>query len=236
MDRPKKIKEEEIEKMQEVGDEISENIKNKSPLSFMSSMHVINVHATLIENMLGTSAANTSLHSEFIASKAPDAATMEEEIELIGATAVEEKQMTIFPRNGDGEPILWDYEVKGDLKGTCGFLRRVPDTKASKLKSYKKVLDGLLFIKPRQIGLVMPEGGTVGSCQRPLRAETMQGERVALANSESVPAGTEFDFQVLCLTKEVYEFALEALAYGEFSGIGQWRNSGAGRFKYEIID
>lgn len=195
----------------------------------------IKVHATFIEEVLGTASANTDLHSEYIASKAPDAKTMEEEIAAVGVEAVEEKAMTVFPRNPEGVPVLYDYQLKGFFKGTCGFLRRVPKTKASGLKSYKKVLDGLLFIKPRMIPLELPEGGAVGSCQRPLRAETMQGERVALANSETVPAGTSITFEIECLTKEVYEFALEALDYGILSGIGQWRNSGKGRFEWREV-
>lgn len=190
----------------------------------------IKVHATFTEEVLGTASANTEVHSDYIASKAPDALSREEEIAAIGVDAVEEKAMTVFPRNESGNPIMWDYQIKGFFKGTCGFLRRVPHTKASALKSYKKVLDGLLFIKPRMVPLMIPEGMTIGNCQRPLRAETMQGERVALASSETVPAGTTIDFEVECLTKEIYDFVIEALDYGALSGMGQWRNSGKGRF------
>ena len=95
------------------------------------------------------------------------------------------------------------------------------------------MLDGLLFVHPRKIFLQLPEGAELFSVQRPLRAETLRGERVALANSEAAPAGTVIEFEVESLTKEVHAFAAEALDYGSLSGIGQWRNSGAGRFTWE---
>lgn len=191
------------------------------------------VRLTLTEEMLGTSSANPEIHAEFIASKAPDAMSREEEIEAIGAEAAEEKQKTVFPKDENGNPFIWDYQVKGFFKGTCGFLRSVPGTEASKIKNYKKKLDGLLFVSPRRIRLQLPEGASVGDCQRPLRAETMRGERVALANSETVPAGTVLEFEVSVLDKGLIDFVYEALDYGELSGIGQWRNSGKGRFVWD---
>ena len=78
--------------------------------------------------------------------------------------------------------------------------------------------------------------GPVGECQRPLRAQTAQGERVALAHSETVPAGTVVEFEILAFTDEMEALARECLDYGEFRGIGQWRNSGKGRFEWEEID
>ena len=195
----------------------------------------IKVKITLLEEMLGTGNANAAIHEEFIASKAPDAPKLKEEVEAIGAEAVEEKAKTIFPKDEDGIPFLWDYQVKGYFKGTCGFLRSVSGTESSKLKNYKKRLDGLLFVEPRRVYLNMPDGSEIGSCQRPLRAQTMQGERVALANSETVPAGTEMEFTIRYLDDSLEKFVREALNYGEYSGIGQWRNSGKGRFIWEEI-
>nr|DAT50795.1 MAG TPA: hypothetical protein [Caudoviricetes sp.] len=36
-------------------------------------------------------------------------------------------------------------------------------------------------------------------CQRPLRAQTAQGERVSLANSEEIPAGSTCEFEITCM-------------------------------------
>lgn len=193
------------------------------------------VRITFTEPMLGTASANPELHEEFIASNAPDAPSLEEEIAAIGQCAVIEKGKTVFPRDENGAPMLWDYQVKGFFKGSCGFLRRVKGTEASKLKSYKKVIDGLLFVYPRRIRLDL-HGQELGNCQRPLRAETMQGERVALANSETAPAGTTIECEIETYTDDLKKFVVEALDYGAKHGIGQWRNSGAGRFTWEEIE
>lgn len=197
----------------------------------------ITVRIHLNEEMLGTSSANPDIHSEFIASKAPDAPSMEEEVAAIGVEAVEQKQMTVFPRDKDGCPIMWDYQVKGFMKDACGVLRKVPESESSKIKAYKKEIDGLIFAEPRQIKLHLPEGEKITICQRPLRAQTAQGERVALASSESVPAGTTLEVTFYMLTPKAHEKALmEWLDYGVLRGLGQWRNSGKGRFWYEVID
>ena len=200
----------------------------------LESGKVIKVRLTFIEELLGTCSANPEIHAEFIASKAPDAPKLPEEIEAIGVEGVTEKAMTVFPVDADGNPILFDYQVKGFFKGTCGFLRNVKSSESAKIKSYKKKLDGLLFVEPRQIRLQFPGGDVdLGTCQRPLRAETMRGERVALASSETAPAGTVIEFDVRILDESLENFVYEALDYGELSGIGQWRNSGKGRFVWD---
>lgn len=191
----------------------------------------IKCRITFTEELLGTASNNPELHSEFIASKAPDAKSAEEEIASIGAEEYTEKSMTVFPRNRVGNPILYDYQIKGFFKDSCGAYRKVPGSKSSKVKAYKKEIDGLLFVEPRMIELKMP--APMGECQRPLRAQTAQGERIALAHSETAPAGTYVDCEIVCLTKDMYELAIELLDYGKYRGIGQWRNSGKGRFVWE---
>lgn len=194
-------------------------------------MHTLKARITFTEEVLGTASNNPEIHSEYIASKAPDAMSTAEEVEAIGVEEVIEKSMTVFPKNSDGKPILWDYQIKGFFKDAAGVLRKVPGTKASKIKAYKKEIDGLLFVFPRAIPLNMPHD--LGTCERPLRASTAHGERIALANSETAPAGTTIDIEIQCMTKDMYELARECLDYGILRGIGQWRNSGKGRFLWE---
>lgn len=197
-------------------------------------MHTLKARLTFQEEVLGTASNNPKIHSEFIASKAPDAMSTEEEVAAIGVDEVVEKSMTVFPRNDKGEPILWNYQVKGFFKDAAGVLCRVPGTISSKIKAYKKELDGLVFVYPRMITLNIPDGN-LGGCERPLRASTAQGDRVALANSETVPAGTTIDVEIQCMTKEMYNLVQELLDYGIYRGIGQWRNSGKGIFTWEEI-
>lgn len=191
----------------------------------------IKCKVTFTEQLLGTASNDPDLHGSYVASKAPDAMSMAEEIEAVGLDDVIERGMSVFPRDKDGNPFLYDYQIKGFFKDSCGALRKVKGTKAGKIKAYKKEIDGLLFVHPRKILLQMP--GPMGECQRPLRASTAQGERVALAHSEAAPAGTVIEFEIQCLTEDMQDLAYECLDYGALRGIGQWRNAGMGRFEWE---
>ena len=207
----------------------------------MKRMHV---KLTFIEPVLGTWPSNQNIAREFIASKSPDAASIEDEVAAIGADAVADKGMTVFPRNEAGRPVLYDYQVKGFFKDACGMLSRVGGktetgkkravNESGKMSAYKKVIDGLIFVEPRMIPISC--AGSIRECQRPLRAQTAQGERVSLANSEEIPAGSECEFDVMCLDDNHAGAVLEWLRYGQLRGIGQWRNSGKGRFTYRITD
>ena len=191
------------------------------------------IKVTLIEEALGMMPNNKEIHETYIASKAPDAATISEEVAAVGVEEVVEKTMTVFPKLEDGTPFFWDYQIRGFFKDSIGMLRKVKSTKCSKLTSYKKVVDGLIFINERKIPIAL--SGPMGDCQRPLRAETMQGPRVALAHSESVPAGSAFEFTVNLLDDSLKDIIVECMDYGKLRGMGQWRNSGKGRFIWEEI-
>lgn len=197
-------------------------------------MKRLNVRLTFTDEILGTSSGNPELHREFIASKAPDAQKIEEEVAALGVDAVEEKGKTIFPRLADGTPHLWDYQIRGFFKEICGAMKQIDGTKSSKIKAHKKRVDNLIFVYPREIPLDM-HGMKDADNQRPLRTSGPSGERVALANSECCPEGTSCEFSVECEIDEDIELVKEWLAYGRHKGIGQWRNSGKGRFTFEVI-
>lgn len=197
-------------------------------------MKSMKVRLTFLESILGTSPANENVYRDFIAAKAPNAATVEDEVAALGVDAVAQKGMTVFPRLDDGTPFLYDYQIKGYFKDTCGGLRRVKGTLSSGVKAYKQVIDKLIFPEPRTIPILFD--GEMGVCQRPLRAQTMQGERVSLAMSEEIPAGAVIEFSIVMLDDGAEKIVREWLDYGKYSGIGQWRNSGRGRFTWELID
>ena len=197
-------------------------------------MKELKVRLTFIEPILGTCPSNGDVYRDFIASKAPDASTIEDEVAAIGADAVVDRGMTVFPRLDDGTPYLYDYQIKGFFKDTCGGLRKVKGTESEKIKAYKKEIDKLIFPSPRCIPILFD--GEIGECQRPLRAQTAQGERVSLAISEEIPAGATIEFSITLLNDGNEKAVREWLDYGKFSGIGQWRNSGHGRFTWEELD
>lgn len=198
-------------------------------------MKTIEAKLTFTEEVLGTSPNDEDIYRNFIGSKAPDAQTVEEEVAAMGADAVVEKGMTVFARDEDGKPCLYDYHIKGHFKDACSMLKKATGSLSKDIKAHKKMIDGLIFVNPRLIPLEIPEGKTMGVCQRPLRAQTAQGERVALAMSESVPAGTTCTIEITCLTDDDIKYVREWLDYGAWRGIGQWRNSGCGRYKWEEV-
>jgi hypothetical protein len=201
-------------------------------------MSELKVRITFTEKVLGTASNNKELHAEYIASNAPDAKSKQEEIEALGADEYREKQMTVFPRNEEDNPIFWDYQIKGFFKDSCSALQRCKGSdiakESCKLKAYKKIIDGCIFVFPRQIPIDM-HGGKIGNLQRPLRAQTAQGERIALADSETVPEGSTIELTIECLNDSYEAVVKEWLDYGKYKGIGQWRNASFGRFKYEIL-
>lgn len=211
-------------------------------------MKLLHVRWTFLEGVLGTSTADAEIYRNYLASKAPTLEAADEETAVIETSVDEEfaRAMTIFPKLDDGTPFQWDYQVKGYFKDACGMLSRLagkdPVTgkkvkgvnESSKMTAFKKVIDGNIFVFPRRIPLIFD--GEMAICQRSLRAQTPQGERVALSASEEVPAGATMEFFVLCMNDADVKAVQEWMDYGLVRGTGQWRNSGKGRFVYEILE
>lgn len=196
---------------------------------------VMRVEITFIDDVLGTASSDPAIHEKFVASKAPDAKSMEEEVEALGTEAVVEKGKTVFPRDEEGNPVLWNYQIKGFFKSACSALRQIPGTESKKLKAYKKQIDLRIFVYADvndKAGRMIPieYDGVIDSCQRPLRASTPQGERVAIADSEMIHAGAKAEFDIELLNPDDEKIVEEWLDYGQYNGLNQWRNSGKGAF------
>lgn len=197
------------------------------------------VRIKLLEEALGSSPSNEDLMGTYIASKSPTADLTSEEIDNIKAQNAEDR-ITVFPKQADGTPFIYDYQIKGMLKDSCKALAAAgkagyPGGKAcAGLKAYKKAIDGLIFVYPREIPYDL-HGLKMGYCERPLRASTPQGERVSIAKSESVPAGSTAEFEIECLDPGLEAMVRECLNYGTKRGLGQWRNSGKGRYEWEEL-
>lgn len=187
------------------------------------------VELTFVEDVLGSAPLDRAVYSEFIASKRSDL-NGGDEIESIN----EDKGKTGFHKDGEGNPILYDYVLKGFFKDACGMLKRVGDSESGEISAFKKIIDGLVFVLPRRIPITM--SGPMDVLERPLRAQTAQGERVALAASECIPAGSGIKFEIAVLESGVVTESVlrEWLDYGALRGLGQWRNGGYGRFEYSM--
>lgn len=210
---------------------VEEEFKKAEPL-------VMHVHIDFVDEILGTAAGSEDIHGDYIASKAPDAMSMSEEIEAIGAEGVREKGMTVFPRNKKGEPIFWNYQIKGFFKSACQAQKMVTGSYSGKVKAYKRKIDLGIFVfadanDKAKRDIVIHTDKAIGECQRPLRAQTAQGERVAIADSECIAPGAWIEFSVVMLDPHDKKLVCEWLDYGIYNGIGQWRNAGKGAFTWK---
>ena len=134
------------------------------------------------------------------------------------------------------------YQIKGFLKEASGALKDMFN-----LTSYIKKVDNYVFILEDEIP-IMRDGKQLteadGFLERPLRANTLQGPRVALARSEEITGDWYVDVTIKVLmnnsTAKGQKFDMELienlLSYGELKGLLQWRNGGHGSFSYEEIE
>ena len=186
------------------------------------------VRLTFTSELLGTISKDKDVYTKFIQQKAPgnngsDELDTIEDISTVG---------TGFHML-EGNPLIYDYVIKGFFKDACSMLRRANDTASSKVASFKKVIDGLVFPMPRRI-LIDTHGSDLGNLERPLRAQTAKGERVALAKSDTCPVGSTLDFELRVLGGVTEKLLKEWLDYGSLRGLGQWRNAGYGTFDYTL--
>ena len=205
-------------------------------------MKALDCRIRTIQETLGTCPGDKDIYESFIASKAPEAADITEEISAYGVDVVAEKGKTIFLKDEEGHPFIWAYMIRGFLKQAAAACKQATGSKTAKsgLKAHKKRVDLNIFLpnSQRKLFWTNPDGSLVnmdeiGDCQRPLRADTAQGPRVSLANSETIPAGSILTFRLYVLDDALVDLVIEWLRYGCLNGLGQWRNSGKGSFVLE---
>lgn len=158
----------------------------------------------------------------------------------------ESRGFTVFPRNPvTGAPFMYDFQIRGMFKDCFKallasdsevFAKAVAGKTISKWSS-DRIVDQCIFAGPRHIDFKLPEGGKIGICDRTLGVtDPRTGQRRnTLASSETVPAGSELQFEIYVLNKNLVPLIEEVFKYGEFRGIAQWRNSGKGTYDYEIL-
>jgi hypothetical protein len=199
-------------------------------------IRTLKVRCKLTHEALGMSPSDVDIYNGFVANKVAKEQAAEEGTHIHPTAEDVEKRRTIFPVMADGKtPCILRHQILGMFKDACGMLRRADDTFSKDLKAFKKEIDGLIGVAPDFIPIKLPKGEAVGNCDRSLRAETAQGPRITLASSVTVPAGSTFEFEVKLLKSDLEKYVLEWLDYGEFRGFGGWRNSGKGRFTYEVL-
>lgn len=198
------------------------------------------VKLTFTEPLLGTLPGNKELAEDFVVAKHPKGMSKEEMDALADVPEVLQKSSTFFSRNTAKEPILWDYQIKGFFKSACAALIHTGKWTKEHLKKYrlteylyKKTIDELVFVYPRQIPITLT--GKLSFIERPLRAQTMKGERIALARSESAPAQSSIIIEIQWDNENLKDWVIEWLNRGKRIGLGQWRNGSYGRFTWQEV-
>ena len=193
-----------------------------------------------ISPILGSTPNNKEIYEDHVATKARKAELDRAKADADLIREEGEKGITIFYRDDADNLTMKDYQVKGFLKEAGRVL-----ASQMNLKSAQSKIDNFIFIEPTIIpftrnGELIKAADDIN--QRPLRAQTAQGPRVALAYSEQVDAPWELHFDILLLEnkKTAQSVALgweqieTMFKYGQLKGLLQWRNGGYGRFEYEV--
>lgn len=236
---------------------------------------VMHVRLTFMNELLGTASGNEDIHGTYVAGKIKkkqkasqkyiregltdeqrDALVHQELEDIKNLNADEEitKGKTFFPRNDNGDPILFDYQIRGFFKSACGACRQIPESESKGFTAYKGKIDTLIQvysdvnkstdainrgeIEDKTVReIVIHTDKPIGDCQRPLRASTPQGDREAISDSESIAPGAWIEFDIVSLLGEKSRPMIEEwLDYGRDNGIGGWRNSRKGSFLWDYVD
>lgn len=196
-----------------------------------------------ISPILGSTPMNKDTYFKYIASKAK---IEEEKIrsleDIQGVVDVDGKITGFFRNPSNNEISLKGYQIKGFLKDAAKALKSQLNMASTTSK-----IDNFVFIQENFIpivknGINLKE--TDGYLERPIRGETPQGPRVALAKSEIINEGWEVEITIKVLENKgtaksvAIDFGIieELLSYGELKGLLQWRNGGYGSFTFERIE
>lgn len=195
---------------------------------------------TGITKLLGSQPANPAVRTAYVASKAPNQDKADDETDHLPED-LDSLNLSVFLRN-KGSLCISDYVIKGFLKEAG----KVMKGQIGIAQPASKV-DNFVLIEPMY--LTLWRGGEEidvadGDFERPLRAQTMQGERVTVVASEYVLPPWQVEFEITLLENEKtarsvaldFEAIESMLDYGQIKGLGQWRNGQNGRFTWERID
>jgi hypothetical protein len=199
------------------------------------------VMLTLTTDMLGTKPANEDVASDQVIRKAGTEEQKKRELESL--EEVDKSCTTVFFKDKKRGLYINGYMFLGFLKHAGSVFRTIDQRvqeEAGEGKKSKKwgniagKMDDLIIVRPDEIylGKMEPDG----ILERPIRCNTAQGPRVSVIKSEFIKAGTKLgpiEIDVLGSAGPISrEMIVECLDYGERVGLGQWRNSGKGRFKW----
>lgn len=164
-----------------------------------------------------------------------------------GERDVDLRGRTIFLRDENNRPVLMEYVMRGFLKSAWRACKAIDGSTSAKHKKGIVEIERYLFFHgteghkdTRYIVLknssARSKDADIDWLERPLRANTREGERVALISSEII-RDVYFDCRVENIAPNIItqEWLEEMFWYGKYIGIGQWRNAGYGRFDFRLM-
>jgi len=182
--------------------------------------------------MLGTIAKNQDVFDKYTGSKRPTEVNGDDEIPDI---VEEEKGYTGFYTDPEKGLMLMDYQIRGFLKSAGAGMQFLFDPAG--IYDVKGRIDKYVFVFPRNIILNVKEPD--GIIERPLRAEDQRTgfSRVCLAKSDYINPGLKFQIEIRVLPNKwlTMEMIEKFLEYGQYCGLGQFRNGSYGRFVYKEV-
>ena len=175
-----------------------------------------------ITEMLGTVPKNPNIYTEYIESKKPE--SLDDEDESLTVEFNPEKGWTGFHSDEKGL-FIYDYMMRGFLKNAGNLMKD-----SMKMKAVRSKIDNYVFVFPRKIYLGKMEPS--GVLERSIRVMVAQGPRTAIIKSDFINEGTRISFDLIILpNKEITMDIIDSLmVYGQFCGLGQFRNGSYGRF------
>lgn len=216
-----------------MAEEKAKRVKKVKTESGSKTIHVV---LYFVSPILGSSPSDKEIYSTYIATKAPvKTDDVDKEVDNIDVTEEElQQKVTVFHKSKSGKPFIYDYMIKGFFKNACHACREIVGSHSSNLSAYKTKIDNVIF--PKQRYIVIEDAGEIGILERPLRAQTPQGPRTALASSEMIKPGCKVEFDLDIKDSNLYPYVIEWLEYGKMNGLCQWHNGGYGRFCYAELD
>lgn len=203
-------------------------------------------HLIGLTPILGSQPADEFIHTRYIESKAPSPMQAAQEAKMLEIDEdSDESNITVFYRRAESDDALCllDYMVMGFFKEAVLSMEAQNSVKLARTK-----VDRYLFVQPREIPLlrngrpILEEDDVL---ERPLRTiMTGKGQVNMLRSSERVDDPWEVFITVQLLKNNAtrksealtWDAIEGALNYGKLRGLGQWRNGGYGRFKWERVD
>lgn len=188
----------------------------------------IAVEIEFTERMLGTVPMDKEIYSTYIATKKENGID-ETEVDTV-EDKLDEKGWTGFHRDEEKGIFIYDYMVVGMLKNAGNILKDQLG-----IKNLRSKIGNLVIVEPRRIYFGKEKAD--GAFERPLRVQTPQGQRVALAKSDYIETGTQISFTISILDNKEIDSDLirELLEFGKRQGLGQFRGGSYGRFKVKTF-